>query len=262
MVSEDLIDELGAIEAIYPECFNRLNDALIDLKVPQHEEYTIRISFPELYPKSEPPHILQVRSTNINDDNQYLENLFNEVLEYVYNKEAVCIFDFLTELDGILFVEEDQSSNLPQGVAEPVKIDHFEGWTISDPVIDRQSTFIAFVRKVDNEDELYEKLNTLRSEKKIAKATHNMVAFRIRNQNGTRLSDCDDDGETAAGGRLLHLLTLMDVWNCIVVVSRWYGGIHLGPDRFKHINSTAREAIIAAGLYEEPTNKSSKKKKK
>jgi len=26
----------------------------------------------------------------------------------------------------------------------------------------------------------------------------------------------------------------------VVVVSRWYGGIQLGPDRFKHINNAAR----------------------
>lgn len=25
-----------------------------------------------------------------------------------------------------------------------------------------------------------------------------------------------------------------------MVVSRWYGGIQLGPDRFKHINNAAR----------------------
>jgi hypothetical protein len=33
-------------------------------------------------------------------------------------------------------------------------------------------------------------------------------------------SDCDDDGESAAGGRLLHLLTILDVKNVCVVVSR------------------------------------------
>ena len=53
----------------------------------------------------------------------------------------------------------------------------------------------------------------------------------------------DDDGETAAGSRMLHLITIMDVWNVIVVVARWFGGAHIGPDRFKHINSTAREAV-------------------
>ena len=31
------------------------------------------------------------------------------------------------------------------------------------------------------------------------------------------------------------------------MVSRWYGGVHLGPDRFRHINNAARAAIEAHG---------------
>lgn len=37
---------------------------------------------------------------------------------------------------------------------------------------------------------------------------------------------------------------MMDVWNIVVVVSRWFGGTHIGPDRFKHINSAARESVL------------------
>lgn len=60
--------------------------------------------------------------------------------------------------------------------------------------------------------------------------------------------DCDDDGENAAGGRLLHLLELLDVKNVVVVVSRWYGGIQLGPKRFKIINNVARRALEENGF--------------
>jgi len=35
----------------------------------------------------------------------------------------------------------------------------------------------------------------------------------------------------------------MDVNNTLVVVTRWYGGILLGGDRWKHINNVARNAI-------------------
>ena len=38
-------------------------------------------------------------------------------------------------------------------------------------------------------------------------------------------------------------------WNdVIVVVSRWYGGIHLGPDRFRHINNAARTVLDDGGF--------------
>lgn len=254
MISEEVEDEIAAIEAIYPDCLNRVNDGLIDLKIPQHEEYSARISFPEKYPELEPPHILQVRS-NGNDD-QYLQTLFSEVLDSVFQPGIVCIFDFLTELEGILYVEEVEDEIIEE--PEPVQMDAFDGWTISDPVTDRGSTFIAFVRNVNNEEEVREKLYLLKTDRKVSRANHNMVAYRIQNSNGTKISDCDDDGETAAGSRLLHLLQIMDVWNVIVVVSRWFGGTHIGPDRFKHINSTAREAIIKAGLIQDPKSKKKK----
>jgi putative IMPACT (imprinted ancient) family translation regulator len=37
----------------------------------------------------------------------------------------------------------------------------------------------------------------------------------------------------------------------LVVVTRWYGGTLLGPDRFKHINQAARDALELAGLLDE-----------
>lgn len=52
-------------------------------------------------------------------------------------------------------------------------------------------------------------------------------AWRCKSPNGSIAHDCEDDGESAAGGRLAHLLELMDLDNVLVVVSRWFGGIHL-----------------------------------
>ncbi|KAM6939164.1 protein IMPACT isoform 3-T5 [Lycodopsis pacificus] len=40
---------------------------------------------------------------------------------------------------------------------------------------------------------------------------------------------------------------ILDVRNVAVVVSRWYGGILLGPDRFKHINNCARNILVEEG---------------
>ncbi len=36
---------------------------------------------------------------------------------------------------------------------------------------------------------------------------------------------------------------MMDVNDTLVVVTRWYGGVLLGGDRWKHINNVARNAI-------------------
>jgi putative IMPACT (imprinted ancient) family translation regulator len=56
--------------------------------------------------------------------------------------------------------------------------------------------------------------------------------------------DNDDDGEDAAGGRLAQLLELRREDGVMVVVSRWYGGIQLGPKRFAHITNAAREVLV------------------
>lgn len=51
---------------------------------------------------------------------------------------------------------------------------------------------------------------------------------------GIYYHDCDDDGETAAGGRLGEILRIMGVCGVAVIVTRWYGGTKLGT---KIINS-------------------------
>jgi putative IMPACT (imprinted ancient) family translation regulator len=46
----------------------------------------------------------------------------------------------------------------------------------------------------------------------------------------------------------------------LVVVTRWFGGIHLGPDRFKHINQAARDALEAGGFLDEVATKKGRRK--
>ena len=67
----------------------------------------------------------------------------------------------------------------------------------------------------------------------IAKATHNIFAYRFmaESSNGNNqiiYSDFDDDGETAAGGRLAEVLRLMPAIGVAVIVTRYFGGTLLG----------------------------------
>ncbi|XP_060797256.1 protein IMPACT isoform X2 [Neoarius graeffei] len=125
-------------------------------------------------------------------------------------------------------------------------------------ITDRRSTFQPHLALVVTPKQVQRVLDKLYENKKIASATHNIYAYRIYCEDkNTFLQDCEDDGETAAGGRLLHLLQILDVRNVLVVVSRWYGGILLGPDRFKHINNCARNILVQEG-YTETSDESSK----
>lgn len=45
-------------------------------------------------------------------------------------------------------------------------------------------------------------------------------------------------------------LNIMNVKNVMVVVSRWWGGILLGPDRFKHINNATRNVLEKCGFVD------------
>lgn len=71
----------------------------------------------------------------------------------------------------------------------------------------RMSPMQAHVAPVASKDDVRAMVAVLLLNGKIARATHNMWAFRIRiPDKGAFLQDCDDDGEAAAGSRLLHLL--------------------------------------------------------
>ena len=84
-------------------------------------------------------------------------------------------------------------------------------------------------------------------DKKVGAATHNMFAYKF--MNGTTIvSDNDDDGEKGSGAKLASLLDISGADGVIVVVSRWYGGVKLGPARFKWIANVARDALVQHGF--------------
>ena len=119
-------------------------------------------------------------------------------------------------------------------------------------IVDRKSIFQGHAAYVETEEEVRRVILKLKENRKIARATHNIMAYRVASsRKDTFHQDCDDDGENEAGGRLMHLLQILNAKNVVVVVSRWYGGIHLGPDRFKHINNCARDIIVKSAIFTE-----------
>lgn len=99
----------------------------------------------------------------------------------------------------------------------------------SDATVVSKSAFQAHVANVKQEKDVRVMMASLLRNSKIRNATHNIMAYRIfRPDKNTFLQDFDDDGETAAGGRLLQMLELADCRDVAVVVTRWYGGVLLG----------------------------------
>ena len=48
----------------------------------------------------------------------------------------------------------------------------------------------------------------------------------------------------------------------LVIVTRYYGGILLGPDRFKHINQAARDALVLGKFLDDKKPETKGKGKK
>jgi hypothetical protein len=111
-------------------------------------------------------------------------------------------------------------------------------------------TFQAHVCSVSSMGHVNWALATLLQNKRIARATHNMLAYRFLDASKgheVQVADNDDDGESSSGAKLAALLELTGAQNVLVVVSRWYGGIHLGPARFKYIASVGRQLLDEKG---------------
>ena len=77
--------------------------------------------------------------------------------------------------------------------------------------------------------------------KKFAKATHNTWAVVLA--DGTQVKA--DDGESGAGMVILRMLERDEIVGEVVVVTRWYGGVHLGGDRFRHVQTCVRAYLEA-----------------
>ncbi|CCC13294.1 hypothetical protein SMACR_06585 [Sordaria macrospora] len=292
-MSEQLADELEAINSIYgdgtllPSDDSQSPSTYILTLPDEVTTSTLRLQFPPAYP-DEPPVVLGTHSSGEHAKRGAAARdlaLFRDAVGEVYEPGQVCLFDAIEQVKELIAAvttaekeddheeEEDSEKKISSYDADAPSSDSHTGsggdqlgpeppWTLSLPHIELKSTFIARCAPVSSPAQAAQYLqHLLASDKRVRAATHNITAWRIRGPNGTSFQDCDDDGETAAGGRLLHLMQLMDLWDTMVVVTRWYGGQKLGPRRFALINGAARDAFVRAGLVEEENKQEGRRKK-
>lgn len=102
-------------------------------------------------------------------------------------------------------------------------------------ITDRGSKYAVSGGPARSRAEVDDFLKTLKRGKKYAKATHNTWAVLL--EDGPLKAD---DGETGAGMVILRMLERAGLRNHVIVVTRWYGGKHLGGDRFRHVQDAVR----------------------
>jgi putative IMPACT (imprinted ancient) family translation regulator len=112
---------------------------------------------------------------------------------------------------------------------------------LEDILRDRGSRYAASGGPVRTRGEIDAFLATLRKRRKFAKATHHSWAVVLGDGGPLK----GDDGEAGAGAVILKMLEREGLADQIVVVTRWYGGVHLGGDRFAHVVTCTR-AMLAA----------------
>lgn len=112
-------------------------------------------------------------------------------------------------------------------------------------ITDRGSKYSVGGGKVLDREEIKAFLTKLKAPKKYAKATHHSWAARL-SRDGKIWETKQDDGETGAGAVILRIMQKRNYVNTIVVVTRWFGGKHLGTDRYKHVQEATKTILDPA----------------
>jgi len=250
------------LESMYPDEFVKGENGWHEITIlPRIEgEWKLaplhfRFSFPPTYPAEEPPNFSLVAPWLNRTDGEILRSALLET--WKEQQGSPILFTWIEWLRDNVFSclnwknEDFARHTAPKGpttqplapdfskVVRQMQIEIYHG----EPVTDRKSKFQAHLAHVETVEEVAFVISDLLSNKKIASATHNISAYRLY-KNGILTASRDDDGETGAGDKLLYMLERMKVTNVVVVVTRWFGGVLLGPDRFKLINNVAKELLL------------------
>ncbi|KAH0392062.1 UPF0029-domain-containing protein, partial [Aureobasidium melanogenum] len=224
-----LEDECQAINAIYSESTLVVlsqNPTICSLELPGEVNISLRLEFPPDYPDA-PPSILGTQSVGENvakGQGTHAVDIAREVLAEVYQPGSPCIFDVMEEVNQRLQQYNEETSQ-SQGHQEQqdaqrrgqqqassldethspdpsdemqsldLLLDKEPPWILSDVITEKKSVFVARAAAVSSPAEAKSYLaHLLATDKKVAKATHNITAWRIHGPNETAFQDCDDDG--------------------------------------------------------------------
>ena len=115
-----------------------------------------------------------------------------------------------------------------------------------DEYIVKHSRFIGYAKPVKTEKEAQDFIAEI--SKKHWDAKHNVYAYSIREGGIKRYSD-DGEPQGTAGMPVLNVILQEDITDCVVVVTRYFGGILLGGGGLvRAYTHSAKIGIDAAGI--------------
>ena len=86
----------------------------------------------------------------------------------------------------------------------------------------------------------------LKKDKRFARASHHSWGAILTQGGAVK----NDDGEAGAGMVIIRMLEREGLKDHVIIVTRWFGGIQLGGDRFRRIQDAVRYYLDHADLEE------------
>ena len=112
-----------------------------------------------------------------------------------------------------------------------------------------KSRFIAHVKSVESKEEADAFIREVKQQFK--DATHNVPAFVIGEKQQLQWASDDGEPQGTSGAPIVQMLVKEGLTNLCVVVTRYFGGIKLGPGGLvRAYTSSAKLALDAAGLHQ------------
>jgi hypothetical protein len=182
-----LDEELLAVQAIFPECISRDSVhprrlTLRPLVDTASDVMSVTLAMPDEYPE-QPPFVLSQHGIE--------HSQIMQILQDAWTPGEVCLYMLIDNLrDRVDDINpQDHGNSLPTSPEVNSFPDiifsgsdgdgEFEFFT-SAPIVDRKSTFLGRAVQVNSRAEAKTALSWLKNnDKKTAKATHNVVAWRI-----------------------------------------------------------------------------------
>ncbi|KAL0249656.1 hypothetical protein GEMRC1_004885 [Eukaryota sp. GEM-RC1] len=235
-MTQEYTDEVDALESMYPTSVHHLSgytNFIFSVIDPDFGDLTLSFS-----PTQSPSPSFFTFSLQWSQlTKQQLSLLEKESLNH-----SNSLFDLISFLQdsALTYLSPTPSNAPPSSLEYPhpiIELHSFE---------DRKSVFQAFVSKCQSNEESKLFLSViLQNFPKTQQATHNCHVSRSLIKGQLSIVT-DDDGETGASMAMLRLLEKMKAENVVVVVARWFGGVLLGPTRFRHFVKATKEAVDVA----------------
>ena len=107
------------------------------------------------------------------------------------------------------------------------------------PITHMKTSYQGHVTAIKSQDDIVPALHAIYADSRVARASHNSYAYRLK-MGDQVIEHYEDDGDHGAGCHLLTLLRDEDITDKLVCVSTWSGGTYLGRARYGHVLDAAK----------------------